>query len=80
MNFQIANVGWVALVLQENNMKEILTDKQRYDIINSWSNYGPTTYYNLVRQTEMFIIEKQENNTKSHWYTRILNVFNKKKD
>jgi hypothetical protein len=70
----------VDLVVQEDDMKEILTDKERYAIISGWLNHGPTSYYNLVRQTEMFIIEKQENNIKSPWYNNILNFFTKRGD
>ena len=69
----------VGLVVREDNMKEILTDKERYEIINGWLTYGPTSYYNLVRQTELFIIEKYEGDKKSPWYSKLLDMFNQKK-
>jgi hypothetical protein len=54
-----------------NNMNEILTEKERYDVINGWLNYGPTTYYNLVRQTEISILEKEKNMSRSYKKTPI---------
>jgi len=45
------------------NMNEILNKKERYDIISQWLENGPVNYYNLVRQTEMAIFEKQKKNS-----------------
>lgn len=36
-------------------MKSVLTEKERYEIISDWATKGPTSYYNLVIQTEFYI-------------------------
>lgn len=40
------------------NMKPLLTDTERYEIINKWVNNGPLSYSNLVAQTEFYIVKK----------------------
>jgi len=60
----------------EVKMKSILTQDERYSIISQWVANGPVSYYNLVRQTEMAILQKQSNRT---ILSRIKNALFKRK-
>lgn len=61
MNFHQQIAVMVDLDLQVFNMKTVLTEKERYKIINEWATRGPVTYYNLVAQTEFYILNKKQN-------------------